>query len=282
MVTLYTEYGGTITPFNVHQNLLCDVSMTFRDIFRSSFRNVLESSFVLNSVHKDTFNQFMQWLYRGNIKFWANKFQEQYLALARLSSFAERYRVAALNEVVVDTMIECSHINIWLSMESKSDYSPNSEIIEYVYTYLDAKSPFRQILVAWYVYHRYKYSTSQATQDLLLRIPEYGAEIAVANERKKTSSKAPCYIHQRDELLGKPIDRRYPMQHLERRFPKSVLNEWSNLSMQDQYEIFYLSCKRTIATPDKVAGMVENAVTSVYGRVATALQSPLSLGFYRK
>ena len=239
MISLYVKTTGDVRrQFHVHQNLLCDVSYEFRDLLA---QEPSTDHFTFRETHASTINQFLQWLYRGTFPLWSNGHQEHYMALARLSVFAEMYRITALEEVVTDTMLELSHMQIWIGQTHHMDRTPSPEIVEYVYANTSTNNPFRKILISWYIHHQRYHQGLQSdrTQTLLLRCPQFGAEMAIALAHEKI---VPCTIH-KIKFTSLNADYRFLEPDYDY-FPKSVLGVVKKLKAHEQQEMLFMCCKK--------------------------------------
>ena len=263
--TVKLHVSGLEEPFKVHRNLLCDVSATFREAIYGSYRPLTKSSLAIEA-QPTIVNAFLQWLYRGRFPLWCDD-EQDFILLARLGVFAERYRIPDLAEVIIDTLLALSHLNIWFDTDGGTEgHIPNQEVINFVYANTEPDSQLRKILVAWHLYHPMtsEGNESHSLKALILKCPGFGADVVEILAHQNASKRSRCYIHRRAGPRYVPNNKLNWefMSHVgPHSFPKSNMPWPKDLGPDEKYEIFYGCCGRR-HTRDKTSffcGVVETA-----------------------
>ena len=146
--------GGQKVPFHVHMDILCRSSSFFKSAFMGSgdFKETSERSMALPEDDAQAFDNILHWLYSGKFlnttsstfKESREQAQEVYLQLAVLYVTADKYDIHGLQ----------NHIMSYICELYRDDWpvAPGPSVIDYIYKTSSQSSPFRQVLVQWYVW----------------------------------------------------------------------------------------------------------------------------------
>jgi BTB/POZ domain len=61
--------GSSETPFNVHKNFVCTVSLFFQKACNGSFKEAVDKVVYLPETDRDAFDVFMEWVYTKMINY---------------------------------------------------------------------------------------------------------------------------------------------------------------------------------------------------------------------
>ncbi|KAE8373950.1 hypothetical protein BDV26DRAFT_296431 [Aspergillus bertholletiae] len=84
------DVGIPPVPFNIHRELLCEVSPVFFDLFTVRLPDLTEEHLCLRGEDPDTFAEFVNWMY------WDTVFKDQHprvLALFKLWVLADKLEI---------------------------------------------------------------------------------------------------------------------------------------------------------------------------------------------
>ncbi|KAF4635212.1 hypothetical protein G7Y89_g2884 [Cudoniella acicularis] len=98
IVNIYVE--PKYKNFPIHKKILCDRSEHFSKAFNGDFKEGLEQTMRLPKESPNTFEDFITWLYRGNLPSWTSK-KRNYVPLYRCFFLAEKLRIDCLCNVVI-------------------------------------------------------------------------------------------------------------------------------------------------------------------------------------
>ena len=190
IVTL--QVGPDKIPFHVHQDILFNTSLVFKAAFSGKFKESSERCMSLPEDDPDAVERMMQWLYSGTLDLapvTTESSDECYWQLARLNTLADKYNIIPLKNRIVDILFE-------LKTKSANAKPPQMAVITYVYNHTTGKSAFRELIVAWYVWHiNFEFYTSESTAKVLAYAPLFAVDLAVALGRKiqLPGSRSPFY-----------------------------------------------------------------------------------------
>ena len=152
MITLLV--GKQKVPFRVHMDILCRSSSFFESAFMGAghFKETSENSMTLPEDDAQAFDSLIQWLYSGKLPNIAKtafeesveQFDKLFMQLALLYVTADKYDIRELQNHVMSYICELKR--------DKCAHTPGSNMIDYIYDSSPQNSPFRRLLVQWYVW----------------------------------------------------------------------------------------------------------------------------------
>jgi hypothetical protein len=128
--------GPDDIPFDAHIELICDCSPFFDNLLKHRFTEPQAKIIPLPDDDPDTFMEFLNWAYRGQIL--DDKFSPKWIELCRLWVLADKLGVRELQNLVIT---HCGHKYIL-----NHDFV-DKEAVEYVYDHTPADSPLRRMVV---------------------------------------------------------------------------------------------------------------------------------------
>jgi hypothetical protein len=129
--------------FHVHRNRLDASSVWFTKISASGFEETAIQRTTLPEDDPSIVHLFVQWLYDPDPTF-SVYLDEYFMQLARLFEFAQRLFIRQLKNYV-----------IWQLYNLRSkNHIPPIPVVKFIFENLPDDSPFREVLVAWYTWHR--------------------------------------------------------------------------------------------------------------------------------
>ena len=185
--------------FIVHRKLVCQASPFFKSAFTGDGEYVEASSQSMDlsgtEVTVDAVNLFVEWLYTHCYALsstdTSDENDKEYMELARLFVFAEKYVVVDLKNDIIDKLFQ---------LHVKDANPPQMPVVQYVYENTPMSSPFRQLLVDHYTWHIdlvwYGY---EGTPPGLYENPEFAADLAVSLGKRLEGKHKSLYD-------GKPSD----------------------------------------------------------------------------
>jgi hypothetical protein len=170
--------------FHVHRNRLDAASVWFTKTLDSGFEEAATQRIPLPEDDPSIVHLFVQWLYIPDPTFSAH-LDERFMQLARLFEFAQRLFIRQLK----------NHV-IWQLFNLRSkNHIPPIPVAEFVFENLPDDSPFRELLVAWYAWHRD--SACALTLDSLDAFPQFTSALVIAMVKQR-------YADAKDPFLGSP------------------------------------------------------------------------------
>lgn len=152
MITLLV--GEQKVPFHVHMDILCRRSSFFESAFMGSghFKETSEKSMTLPEDDAQVFDNLIQWLYSGKllniaqsaVKESREQADKLYLQLALLYVTADKYIIHELQNHVMSYICKLKQVH--------RPVPPGPNVINYIYNNSAQNSPFRRLLVQWYVW----------------------------------------------------------------------------------------------------------------------------------
>jgi hypothetical protein len=170
--------------FHVHRNRLDAASVWFTKILGSGFEETATQRITLPEDDPSIVHLFVQWLYDPDPTFSVH-LDERFMQLARLFEFAQRLFIRQLKNYV-----------IWQLFNLRSkNHIPPIPVVKFVFENLPDDSPFREVLVAWYTWHRD--SACALTLDSLDALPQFTSALVIAMVKQR-------YASTKDPFLGSP------------------------------------------------------------------------------
>jgi hypothetical protein len=170
--------------FHVHRNRLDAASVWFTKILASGFEETATQRITLPEDDPSIVHLFVQWLYDPDSTFSAY-LDEQFIQLARLFEFAQRLFIRQLKNYVIWQLFNLRFKN----------YIPPIPVVKFVFENLPDDSTFRDLLVAWYTWHRD--SACALTLGSLDAIPQFTSALVIAMVRQR-------YASTKDPFLSSP------------------------------------------------------------------------------
>ncbi|EER25635.1 hypothetical protein D8B26_000046 [Coccidioides posadasii str. Silveira] len=180
-VTVITiTVGESEAQFQAHKDLLCQKSPFFNGALTSDFKEAAEHAITLPEDDPDTFERFLQWVYSGTYVLSGigsdEEVDERYMQLAQLYVLADKLEVPALKHNIINEMF---------LMKLSPGKPPQVDVISYVYENTRVRSPLRQLIVAWLVWHvDFEWYKTANAMNFLPQCPEFAADLAVALARR--------------------------------------------------------------------------------------------------
>jgi hypothetical protein len=170
--------------FHVHRNRLDAASVWFTKILGSGFEETATQRITLPEDDPSIVHLFVQWLYDPDPTFSVD-LDEHFMQLARLFEFAQRLFIRQLKNYI-----------IWQLFNLRSkDHIPPIPVVKFVFENLPDDSPFREVLVAWYAWHRD--SARALTIDSLDALPQFTSALVIAMVNQR-------YASAKDPFSGSP------------------------------------------------------------------------------
>ncbi|KAL8799083.1 MAG: hypothetical protein Q9223_007688 [Gallowayella weberi] len=152
MVTL--EVGHEGAKFHTHKSLLCHVSPFFDAAFNGPFKES-SGSMKINEDEADTFERFVQWIYRGEVDVTPLNdplcFESRYTQLTALYVLADKYDIASLKNDVMRLLFATIQHPESKSRKPKHLFTVN---IIYVYANTVRGSLLRKFMASYWAWHR--------------------------------------------------------------------------------------------------------------------------------
>ncbi len=175
--TVIIQVGARKTSFQVHKNLLCDISPFFRAGFSGEFKEASDKAMQLPEDDAYTFQRFVSWLYtrKYGLSGCGTELEtnRQYLQLARLYVISDKFGINSLKNEIIDQLFS--------TKKMAGLYPPSQATISFMYANSARGSAFRKLLVDWHVWHvEDEYFSRPRTVDIYASVPDFAAELAVA------------------------------------------------------------------------------------------------------
>lgn len=192
------EVGDTQSTFHVHLDHLCAASSYFTAAFTKDFLEAQGNFMKLPEDDPDIFELLVRWLYTKELAVPVTDTKEDcnehYLQLCKLYVSADKYRILALKNYIVDYFFMLK-----LKLASHPLYNaPQMNVVYYVYKNTTGSCALRKLLIAWNVWHvDLKWYSGDGVHGLLCDLPEYSADlvIAMAEKARGTTTK---FLFRRD------------------------------------------------------------------------------------
>ncbi|KAL2041580.1 hypothetical protein N7G274_005962 [Stereocaulon virgatum] len=193
---LTLRVGPGHTAYHVHQDLLFDMSKTFKTAFSGKFQESSDRSMDLPDDDVESFEQMARWFYTKDLglpkPITAETNTKCYWQLAKLNTLADKYEITTLSNIIVDKLFE---------LHGKQIVPPQMDVVTYVYENTTEKSSFRKLMVAWHVWSiNYTWYKAASTRRSILKLPEFAADLAIALALKA------AFITERNPLKGSSSD----------------------------------------------------------------------------
>ena len=180
--------------FQVHEDILCEVSTVFNSAFHSNFKEGSRKMMHLPEDEVDIFEHFVTYLYDHDLKLgmedgadWREN-QGHLMLTVRLYALAEKYDIETLKSKICKDL----HRFIVDGIDDKEDdmpLPPCVAVVEHVYSNTSRSAPIRQIMADWFAWNdKYFWGDDDRSLEWLYGLPEFLFDLVIALEKSASIS----------------------------------------------------------------------------------------------